>query len=60
MTSPFHQQQQPKVDLGPSPVPHIDNSDFWWCRFKVLIRGKGREGREGRDGADYGWIIKGK
>eukprot|EP00775_Hariotina_reticulata_P004294 gene4294-4546_t len=26
---------QQKVDLYPSPIPHVDGSDFWSCRFRV-------------------------
>lgn len=24
-----------RVDLTPSAIPHIDNSDFWMCRFRI-------------------------
>jgi hypothetical protein len=28
-------QGQGKVDLYPSPIPHVDNSDFWCGKFRV-------------------------
>jgi hypothetical protein len=26
---------QARVDFYPSPIPHVDNSDFWATRFRV-------------------------
>jgi hypothetical protein len=25
------------VDFYPSPIPHVDNSDFWATKFRVCV-----------------------
>jgi hypothetical protein len=27
--------EQARVDFYPSPIPHVDNSDFWATKFRV-------------------------